>query len=160
MLIETFLDRSQYTSINGIDSEIKSVKYGVAQGSTLGPLLFLLYINDLPNSACSLPRLFADDTCLILNSNTIPCLETKMNQDLLKVCQWCMANRISLNPTKSNYLIIPPKLRKTTPQTYLYLNDTPLSTSKSFKYLGVHLNSQTSTSILQKSNIKYLEQLE
>ena len=142
VLIETFLDRSQYTSINGIDSEIKSVKYGVAQGSTLGPLLFLLYINDLPNSACSLPRLFADDTCLILNSNTIPCLETKMNQDLLKVCQWCMANRIGLNPTKSNYLIIPPKLRKTTPQTYLYLNDTPLSTSKSFKYLGVHLDSQ------------------
>ena len=82
-LIETFLDRSGYTNINGIDSEIKSVKYGVAQRSTLGPLLFLLYINDLPNSACSLPRLFADDTCLILNSNTIPCLETKMNHDLL-----------------------------------------------------------------------------
>ena len=116
-LIETFLDRSQYTSINGIDSEIKSVKYGVAQGSTLGPLLILLYINDLPNSACSLPRLFADDTCLILNSNIIPCLETKMNHDLQKVFQWCMANRISLNPTKSNYLIIPPKLRETTPQT-------------------------------------------
>ena len=55
-LIETFLDRSQYTRINGIDSKTKSVKYAVAQGLTLGPLLFLLYIKDLPNSACSLPR--------------------------------------------------------------------------------------------------------
>ena len=86
-LMETFLDRSQYTCINGIDSEMKSVKYGVAQGSTIGSLLFLLYINDLPNSACSLSKLFADDTCLILNSDTIPCLETKMNQDLQKVSQ-------------------------------------------------------------------------
>ena len=141
-LIETFLDRSQYTRINGIDSKIKSVKYGVAQGLTLGQLLFLLSINHLPNSACSLPRLFVDDTCLILNSNTIPCIETKMNQDLQKVSQWCMANRISLNPTKSNYLIIPPKLRETTPQIFLYLHNIPLSTSKSVKYLGVHLDSQ------------------
>ena len=83
-LIKTFLNRAQYASINGIDSEIKPVKYGVAQGSTLGSLLFLLYISDLPNSTCSLPRLFADDTCLILTSDMILCLETKMNLDLQK----------------------------------------------------------------------------
>ena len=83
-LIETFLKRSQFTIANSIDSKIKSVKYGLAQGSTLGPLQFLLYINDLPNSTCSLPTLFADGTCLILSSNTIPRFEAKMNLDLQK----------------------------------------------------------------------------
>ena len=53
-----------------------------------------------------------------------------------------MANGISFNPTKSNYLIIPFKLKETTPQIYLYFNNIPLSTSKSGKYLGVNLNSQ------------------
>ena len=65
-----------------------------------------------------------------------------MNQALQKVSQWCMANRISLNPTKSNYLIIPSKLRETTPQIYLYLNNIPISILKSVKCLGVHLDSQ------------------
>ena len=53
-----------------------------------------------------------------------------------------MADRLSLNPTKSNYLIIPSKLRETTSQIYLYLNNVPLSTSKSVKHLGVCLDSQ------------------
>ena len=95
-LTEAFLNRTQYTSINGIDSETKPVKYGVAIGSTLGPFLFLLYINDLPKLAGSLPRLFADDTCLIFNINTISSLETKMNQELQKVSQWCLPTRIGL----------------------------------------------------------------
>ena len=53
-----------------------------------------------------------------------------------------MANRINLNPTKPNYLIIPFKLRETSPQIYLYVNNILLSTSKSVKYLGVHFDSQ------------------
>ena len=65
-----------------------------------------------------------------------------MNLDLQKVSQWCMANRINLNPTTSNYLIITPKLREIPPQISLTLNNIPLSASKSVKYLGVHLDSQ------------------
>ena len=72
----------------------------------------------------------------------ILCLETKMNLDLQKVFHWCMANRINLNPTKSNYLIISPKLRETSPQISLTLHDIYLSTSKSVKYLIVHLDFQ------------------
>ena len=62
-----------------------------------------------------------------------------MNQDLQKVFHWCMANRIGLNLTKSNYPIVPYTLRETSPQIYLNLNKIPLSI---VKYLGVHRDSQ------------------
>ena len=75
-----------------IDSEIKPVKYRVAEGSILGLLLLLFRVNDLPNLACSLSRLFVDDTSLILTSNTIPSLQAIMNLDLQKVSHWYMDN--------------------------------------------------------------------
>ena len=87
-LICSFLHRKQYVSVDGIQSEIESMTYGVAQGSILGPLLFLLYINDLNNSVNCLPRLFADDTCLIINSPNLASLETEMNKDLANVYNW------------------------------------------------------------------------
>ena len=72
----------------------------------------------------------------------ILCLETKMNLDVQKVFHWCMANRMNLNPTKSNYFIISPKLRETSLQISLTLHYIYLSTSKSVQNLVVHLDSQ------------------
>ena len=67
-LVKSFLNRRQYVSVNGTNSDIKLITNGVVQGSTLGPILFLLYINDLHNSTNCLPHLLADDTCLVLHS--------------------------------------------------------------------------------------------
>ena len=67
-LIKSFLIRRQYVSVIGTNSDIKLITNGVAQGSTRGPVLFLLFINDLYDSINCLPRLFADDTCLVLHS--------------------------------------------------------------------------------------------
>ena len=61
-------NRKQYVSIQGINLSTLSIKYGVSQGSVLGPLLFLLYINDLSNFINTIPRLFANDTCIIGNA--------------------------------------------------------------------------------------------
>ena len=72
-LLHAFLKRKQYVSINGTNSSLLPNKYGVPQGSTLGPLLFLLYINDLPSSVTCEPRFFADDTCLVYSSPN-PCI--------------------------------------------------------------------------------------
>ena len=101
-LLQSFLREKQFVSINNADSKIESNYHGVAQGSALGPLLFLQYINDLHSFTNILPRLFADDTCLIINSCNEKLLETEMNN-------WCCANKLSLNPKKSNYVIISPK---------------------------------------------------
>ena len=68
-LFKNYLDqRLQVTVVNGVRSTIKKVTCGVPQGSILGPLLFLLYVNDLPNVSLFDVRLFADNACLLLSN--------------------------------------------------------------------------------------------
>ena len=110
---------------------------GVPQGSNLGPLLFLLFINDLPNCLESVPRLFADDTCLQVCALSVEQLELKLNSELTKICRWMFANKLTLNASKSQALTISPKLRCSP----VYLNlQCPAGTIKSVnnaKYLGI-----------------------
>ena len=108
-LIESFLDRKQYVCLSGCRSDLKSIKYGVAQGSKIGPLLFFIYINDLPNSVHCIPRLFADDTCLLLADANLNSLHENINNELINLSHWCKANKLSVNPVKSNAMIISPK---------------------------------------------------
>ena len=141
-LIKSFLNRRQYVSVNGTNSDIKLMTNGVAQGSTLGPILFLLYINDLYNSTNCLPGLFANDTCLVLHSPDPNNLEYIMNNEFRNVDEWCRANKLSLNPSKSSFLVIPPRLRKPPPYVSLKLNNVEINPYENVKYLGVQIDSQ------------------
>ena len=79
------MNRKQHVSINGMYSELRDVKCGVPQGSVLGPLLFLLYVNDLPNVSGLLNfYLFADDTNIYFESNTLKDLEKTVNSESKK----------------------------------------------------------------------------
>ena len=101
--------RKQYVTYNEITSEMEIIKCGVPQGSILGPLLFLLYINDLStvSSAC-FPILFADDTNTFISGKDLDEMCVKLNDDLQKVQEWLCCNKLSLNVMKTHYMIFAP----------------------------------------------------
>ena len=103
------IDRKQYVSINDQSSELLLNNCGVPQGSVLGPLLFLIYINDLPNISKILNfYLFADDTNIYYESDSLNELERTVNKELDKLYLWLNVNRLSLNIDKTNFLIFHP----------------------------------------------------
>ena len=144
-IISSFLsNRKQFVSIQGFDSEILEVKCGVPQGSTLGPLLFLLYINDLRfclDKATS--NHFADDTCIIFNNiNKKPkTLETILNKELKAVVEWLNANRLSLNVKKSNLLLFHSKRKNIDYNSFsIKLNGKKLTPKNHVKHLGMFID--------------------
>ena len=105
---ESYLcDRSQKCSINGHLSNIAPVSCGVPQGSNLGPLLFLVYINDLPNClSLASPRMFADDTNITFAASTMADLENVINSELRNLNCWLVTNKLSLNIAKTEFMVI------------------------------------------------------
>ena len=99
-------NRKICTKINEKTSSFHSVKYGVAQGSVLGPILFLLYVNDLPNVSKFETTLFADDTNLHMNHHNIQFLQQEVCQEINKVDKWLKQNKLILKYKKSNFMII------------------------------------------------------
>ena len=99
-------ERKQYVSVNGSNSSHLEVTFGVPQGSVLGPLLFLIYINDLPLSSSKLTfYLFSDDTNIYYDAENLYQLQRVINKELKKVKTWLDVNKLSLNIDKTNYII-------------------------------------------------------
>ena len=93
--------RSQYVTVNGHVSASLSITCGVQQGSVLGPLLFLIYVNDLPSISKILEfYLCADDTSIYFESGNLLTLQKIVNRELRKVKKWLEANRLALNVNK------------------------------------------------------------
>ena len=140
-MIESYLyDRQQFVSINDSTSFLKSISKGFPQGSILGPLLFLIYVNDLKNATSFQPRLFADNTCLNLNNTTINDLENNCNSELRILHNWCYANESQINPEKSTAIIFPPKVSFPEPELDLIYNISNILIYDPSKYLGVTMD--------------------
>jgi hypothetical protein len=142
-LLKSYLNgRKQYVSINGIDSEVKDVTCGVPQGSSLGPLLFLIYINDfrscLSDTDCGH---FADDTFIIFSSKTPKTIETIVNYELKSVVTWLRLNKLSLNAGKTELIFFRSNHR---PLNYdkisIKLNGLKLVPVEFIKYLGMYID--------------------
>ena len=132
-------DRQQFTVVNGEISNILSIICGVPQGSTLGPLLFLLYINDLATASKFIVSLFADDTCLLLSHENLATLENTCNAELIHINNWFLANKLTANRTKaSKFMLTMGKIKMKQPESFnLYMGNTTLEKVKKVKYLGV-----------------------
>ena len=106
-------NRQQYVKLGNFESPNQTMICGIPQGSTLGPLLFLIYINDLPNCSEKLTfKIFADDTNVFASARDFKSLETLMNSELEKVKEWCDVNKLSINMSKTNFMIMKSSRKK------------------------------------------------
>jgi hypothetical protein len=134
--------RFQFVSIENTNSVLKSITCCVPHGSVLGPLLFLLYINDFCNCAPQLDfHLFADDTNLFYADRSLQDLEFKMNNQLQHVNEWLYANKLYLNADKSSFVIFHHPQKKRNYPFKLPIRGEVMEEKKSANYLGVIIDS-------------------
>ena len=139
-------NRQQYVEIENTKSTTETITTGVPQGSILGPLLFLIYINDLALASTKLsPIMYADDTTLLstlqifTSNHSNNSLSYNVNVELTKITQWLAVNRLSLNAKKTKMMIFHSKQNKLSINEIpiIKINDMPIERVTEFKFLGV-----------------------
>ena len=164
---ESYLkNRNQTVDINGKKSDYKNIDISVIQGSILGPILFLCFINDLPMSTILFTLLFADDTACLASGNDLEQLVAMVNTELNKLAIWFRSNKMSVNLSKTKYIIFHAKNKKVddanlpvifnnneqgepidpslvTPLERIHNNHVDAN-SRTYKLLGLHLDEQLS----------------
>ena len=136
-------NRSQVVFINGVLSEYEQIKCGVPQGSILGPLLFLIYINDLSSIIdFATTRMYADDTNLTFTACNIPELQEQMSVDIQCLKNWLIANKLTLNVIKTEFMLIGSRQRIATMTESMntLLNGISLNRVNCSKCLGVEID--------------------
>ena len=132
--------RNQYVYYNNCKSEKLDVTCGVPQGPILGPLLFILYINDIVNTSNMLQFiLFADDTTILFSDKDISSKVDLINTELKEVTNWFKTNKLSVNASKTNFMIMGTTHQTSKPKTNIkvILDNVELSRVNKTKFLGV-----------------------
>ena len=144
-------DRKQYVCINNSCSPTLSIDTGVPQGSILGPLLFILYINDMCKSSSELSFVhFADDTTVFRKGGDLNELFTVVNRELTYVDEWLRANKLSLNVNKTTYMIFSNKSKVT--DRRIFIRNIDVSLVSTAKFLGIFIDD----SLKFKDHVNYV----
>ena len=139
-LFESYLsNRKQLTVIDNCESVLDLIEWGVPQGSVLGPLLFLIFINDIPHASDLGTWLFADDTSLVASASNLSLLQNIMNSEVEKIQKWLLANKLSVHYVdKSQYMLINSNILKSIDSDFeLKMGDHVIERTKSYRYLGL-----------------------
>ena len=136
-------DRTQYVKYNNPKSSIKTLPCGVPQGSVLGPLLFIIYTNYLPNCLIVTKAiLFADDTTIFLSSQNKQFLYESVNKDLHSLSEWFQTNKLSLNVSKTNYVLFNNTRVDNADNFNLTIANKSIERKNEVKFLGLYLDSK------------------
>ena len=140
-------DRQCYLEINSIKSNLNTFNTGVPQGSILGPILFLIYVNNLPQTTDILEtQLFADDTIVSYSNNDLDLLKYSANNELLKILNWTVTNKLTLNASKTEILFVSNRA-DSSDNVNISLQNELKAPCNSCKYLGVHLDKNMTFSV-------------
>lgn len=142
MWIETFLsERSQIVEIQGYRSDKQNIDCGVPQGSVLGPLLFLIFVNDLPSVVDSMNlTLFADDTSYICSALSQNEVISKSQNILNTLSEWFTKNKLFVNTSKTEFMLFKLKTPAVNESYLLKINGSSIKQVVTVKFLGVHIN--------------------
>lgn len=122
---------------------ITTLKCGVPQATIFGPLLFLIYVNDLLNClSFSLPGMYADDTHITYAGSDLHLIQSRLSHDLEKLSKWLVCNRLTLNATKTEFMLIGSRQRLSTLSNTLELSidNVPIEQVSSVKSLGIYID--------------------
>ena len=146
-------NRKQFVTINDISSELKNITTGIPQGSVLGPILFLIYINDFHLCSNFFDfHLFADDANLFCRNKQADVLQQQINNELNEVHTWFCANKLSLNIEKSNFVLFHSRQKKSVETFKIEFYNIPLKQENCIKYLGIYIDSH----LTWKQHVQYI----
>ena len=161
-LLENYLkNREQRVVLNGQTPEWRKIKSGVPQGSVLGPLLFLIYINDLPDGLSSICKIFADDASLFSKVIDINESANNLNSDLEKITKWAHQWKMQFNPDpnkQANQVIFSKKLNGISYPSVKF-NNNDIAKCSDQKHLGIVLDSMLNFESHLKQKIKKCNKL-
>ena len=147
-------NRKQVVNVGGTMSKPGTVTCGVPQGSILGPLLFLVYVNDMKSAVnCDL-LLYADDSALLVLDKNIGVVEQTLSQELHNVSEWLIDNKLSLHLGKTESILFGSKCKLKGKQLTVICNGTEINAKESVNYLGMEIDNAVSGEMMAEKVIK------
>ena len=146
-LLQSYLvNRKQYVGGEGLDSILMEINIGVPQGSVLGPLLFIIFINDLINCTILEAVLFADDAAFLKSHTSLKHLQKIMNDQTKLICEWLIVNKLTINVKKTKYMVFhqkrDAKFKRMVKKFKLNVNNYCIKQVDEFKYLGLNIDNK------------------